>query len=668
MAIFDMPSSPLRFGSQSPELGSAYRPPESFQRETALTNQTSPGLPGNTLSTPQVLTNSNIASEDGGNITLAGIHHNNPSPRTGHPSFTNWSASSYPIVSRAAEQEENFTREVEVPLQLQANSKLPRPATRPPKKKQRAARVQGSQDNPVFIKSESDDDNEVDAAVKKAEAKKVAKREKRNKQIETEREHSTAISSVADLTQGPDAQADLLSEPEPSQNLSAPRLNDERRPGHVSHQPETPRKKKFKVKREKSATPATTSPRKQRKTEWLARHRHSKKPDPAKHQSQLPTPPGSTPSNGCFSSQSAMRRSGDEPTSRPQACQESIAELYQQSQVQAALKRDKQVRTSASAPALMTRLIGVTGKATCCDETVIDLTTGDGLISDNVQIERESWLTSHISKERLPAQQAELLIAKARERQGASQGASGRLHPQQHQPRRWLQHHDSPSHTGRGLPINVSKTKAAVQAHPQAPQPRLRRSSQHVSTLPLQSARSSNILEPHSSSHPDMLPSFNQRMIALRSRLTLPNPGRRPWLPVSSLRQRTPAEWHSLGQASSATHGGVDKARLDLLPSRTNRSTFKLNANAFKVPTLSETESFRQSPPKTLASVTTSGTSDSFKPASSRSPTVESSYLLWGSVRMRTTWEEDEPTVVNHDSDDEVSDGLEILHVPKPVR
>lgn len=46
----------------------------------------------------------------------------------------------------------------------------------------------------------------------------------------------------------------------------------------------------------------------------------------------------------------------------------------------------------------------------------------------------------------------------------------------------------------------------------------------------------------------------------------------------------------------------------------------------------------------------------------SRSPSGETSYMLWGTMRMRTRWDDDERTVIDADSD------LDIVDVPRPRR
>lgn len=258
-------------------------------------------------------------------------------------------------------------------------------------------------------------------------------------------------------------------------------------------------------------------------------------------------------------------------------------------QANAALKRDKEVRLSAPAPAFMTRQLGFTeGPSGCGDKVVIDLTRDDSLIDDEQrrEVEHESMLTfPHSRHDIVPS--------------------TTRPHP-------------SP-HPGSG-----------VEAHLYSP-------SRHDSkTIATQPAFSSTVVDPTALPRAEGL-TFNDRMIALREQMSHQSQTQRSLHPQSqiSMQSRAPLMHMTRQSIKQGAYRPILPPFQGQYQTQNQGRQLPVHASRWLRPSWSR---------------------------HSRSPSGESSYELWGLFRMRTTWDDDDHTIVDSDSE------LEIVGVPQPRR
>ncbi|KAJ9604618.1 hypothetical protein H2200_010732 [Cladophialophora chaetospira] len=532
--------------------------------------------------------------------------------------------------------------------------------------KERLKLAGDSVEDSIYIKSESES-GDVNFAIK--EAKRRAKNPGKRQRQKAKEKRALADKSGpirAGDAAGSKSCPSLSNQPihQPPKSLPTAQTKDT----FPGPNPSTPRQNGPKIKREKStsASPRKTPSQKDRGVKYCVNKSVKRQKIGVEEKPQLPTPPGWTPSDTVLLSQPKQRKPTHQPPSDPKRWRD------QQAQVQAALSRDKQVRASAPGPSFMETQIGITEDITGCGDDVMDLTDNHEPLSPGESSGLpEPMLTFRCDRSPSRHQQTQHT-----EQAKESPEATPHQRKGQHKvrtcpspPQRSLPHRTVPTYN-----TNATRSETTFRADPPPSLP-LPCQLQEPTWCPPKSPRFKNCPERASDHSKPLVPNFNQRMIAVRERHVLPNPGRRNWLPIPSLRQSTPAEWHRLGQ-TSATNAYVKPpgAKLPISKSVVETRSSRHDAQPLHKagPSISQTE-VKQRSQQSLGSVqphitNSSGRSDPRWAVNSRSPSVESSYLLWGSIRMKTTWKDDENTIVDAYSESEVSDGLEIVNIPRPRR
>ncbi len=644
MSIYDFPSSPLRpcsslitrdtvrsvspafpCGRASIELGSGYTPPESGQREA---------MPFGS----QLYTQSPPLASNQGEVTLQ------------------LATSELSRLSGAVSKKSTRGKK-------RAVSELPG----------------GTEDDPMCIKSESESETlEAAVANAKVKAKKLAKREKKREQETESVEQWAGFANATDSAQvGSGTSPCPLSTTHsqiPSSSLAAdtahgaPSVPDATSPRRKKKQP--------KFKREKSATigPQTPLSSNERQDAPVTQE-GSKKQKSSDKKRQIPTPPKSASSNATDSAQSSQ--SSRRPPAGPKSW------VQPRLNVQAALDHDRQVRMSAPTPPSMSRQIGVTDQNTGCGDDALDLAIDQPPSLAETGSPPEPMLTTRCRRDQIQCQEAKKLSNERRGRPEMKYYRQGK--PIRLQSSHSTQGRNHAKHTEHIPSTNALRNEVMLRERPPASLPLARRLITHEEGFPYRPSSSLNSLEPrrHRVMPSTSVPNFNQRQKTMPEHFSLPNPGRRNWLPLPSLRQQTPAEWHTLGRtsANSTVPGPIrsdpesDAVKKNLV----RKDPVKLSGSSVLKTTASKNADLRPSQPNSQypsqptaqRPIIKSSTSQWHDPSwshHSRSPSGESSYLLWGSIRMKTTWEADEKTVMESFSDGDGSDGLEIVDVPRPRR
>ncbi|KAJ4511002.1 hypothetical protein HRR80_007637 [Exophiala dermatitidis] len=270
-----------------------------------------------------------------------------------------------------------------------AQRQRPRSATVPSSSSQQVR--QGSRSDPVEIKSESDSDRPL-SRVGGDRAGKLATREKSlKKQTKSSKQRETVSGSATNIARG---ERSLQSARPPKQALS---IAASTRRGNTAppQSPGTP--KQSKVQRKKRNTPQAdkvrTGVKKERKEKNLARIPKNS----GLGSSYMPSASRSSQVIPAASALPSSTQTGPRPGSNAAVHPRNV-------DVQAALRREREVRSSAPAPAFMTRNLGLTASPRCCgDGLVIDLTQDDSLADDEEQaiqpVGHEPTLTSSSNRQ-----------------------------------------------------------------------------------------------------------------------------------------------------------------------------------------------------------------------------------------------------------------------------
>ncbi|KAL2423902.1 hypothetical protein ABEF95_009589 [Exophiala dermatitidis] len=267
-----------------------------------------------------------------------------------------------------SESAEDDAAAVQLRLEAFAQRQRPRSATVPSSSSQQVR--QGSRSDPVEIKSESDSDRPLSRVNGVRAGKLVAREKSLKKQTKPSKQRGPVSGSATNITRG---ERSLQSARPPNQ---APSIAAATGRGNTAppRSPGTPRPSK--VQKKKHNTPQAGKVRK-----------GVKKERKEKNLSRIPenTGLGSSQIPSAFrSSQVIPAASALPPNTQPGPRTGSNAAVHPRNvDVQAALRRQREVRSSAPAPAFMTRQLGLTASPRCCgDGPVIDLTQDDSLADD----------------------------------------------------------------------------------------------------------------------------------------------------------------------------------------------------------------------------------------------------------------------------------------------
>ncbi|EXJ93694.1 hypothetical protein A1O1_02086 [Capronia coronata CBS 617.96] len=451
---------------------------------------------------------------------------------------------------------------------------------------------QGSRFNPLEIKSESESE-ERSAKIRALQVNQQAARERRLKRKERERKQRKTISGkAADLEQRDRNKSTSPSLQAPSQSQAAAPAAPNRQQDSSS-QRDADKPKHRKIKKEEGAS----SGKRRLPAETSAEHkvRIKKEKRERRYARKLNrTPERMGLESGSLSAPLRSPRTITAGTFPP--CAQSHEPLQSstpplgKAQANAALRRDKEVRSSAPAPAFMTRNLGLSDHPSGCgDDFVVDLTyersLGDEEEESVMPAECESTLTS-------PCSRQDFLTSNIRPHRAPQQG---------------------------------------LMAGNNRPSPPRHSSNPFVSQ---KSANPGDVLDarvpPHAKGS-----TFNDRMIALHEQMSRQS--------EQQLRHQKRTEPQPV-------------PRRPLTRKNIKQGGYRPVLGSFQ-----RSAQVHQQLPIELLSQSSRWRRPSWA-RHSRSPSGESSYDLWGLFRMRTTWDDDENTIVDSDSE------LEIVNVPRPNR